>query len=78
MRSPCSATPSTGIRDLRVAVDYELGGSLDHPLAFLRRVFGIAVPDAVLDASSPLRTSRRRDWGWQLGVLFDFIEPCPL
>ena len=65
-------------RVLRVAVDYELGGSLYYPLAFLRRVFGIAVPDAVLDASSPLRTSRRRDWGWQLGVLFDFIEPCPL
>ncbi|HTU45724.1 MAG TPA: nucleotidyltransferase family protein [Bryobacteraceae bacterium] len=62
----------------RLAVDYELGASLYYPLAFLRRAFGAAVPDAVLEASSPLKTPRGRDWGWQLGVLFDFMEPWPL
>jgi hypothetical protein len=63
---------------MRMATDYQLGASLFYPLAFLQRTFGAAVPDAVLEATSPLKTPRRRDWGWQLGVLFDFIEPLPL
>jgi hypothetical protein len=63
---------------MRVATDNQLGASLFYPLAFLQRTFGAAVPEAVLEATSPLKTPRRRDWGWQLGVLFDFIEPLPL
>lgn len=62
----------------RAAADHHLGAALFYPLAFLKRAFGVDVPDAVLEASSPLTTPRRRDWGWQLGVLFDFIEPLPL
>jgi hypothetical protein len=62
----------------RIAIDYKLGASLYYPLAFLQRALGAPVPDSVIDAASPLRNARHGDWGWQLGVLFDFIEPWPL
>ena len=37
-----------------------------------------AIPGEVLAATDPRTTSRRSDWGWQLGPLFDFVEPLPL
>lgn len=63
---------------VRAAERYALGASLFYPLAFLRGAFGAAVPDEALEASLPTKTSRQRDWGWQLGVLFEFVEPMPL
>jgi hypothetical protein len=62
----------------RAAVDLDLGPSLFYPLAFLRHIIHADIPDDVLEVCSPLKTSRRRDWGWQLGSVFDFLEPCPL
>jgi hypothetical protein len=61
----------------RAAKDHELGASLYYPLAFLRGAFQLDVPGEALAASDPRLTSRRRDWGWQLGPIFDFIEPPP-
>ena len=63
---------------LRAAADYELGASLYYPLTFMERAFEVPVPAEVLRATDPRRTSRRSDWGWQLGPLLDFIEPVPL
>jgi hypothetical protein len=63
---------------LRAAADYELGAALYYPLSFMDRAFEVDVPSEVLIATDPRRTSRRSDWGWQLGPLLDFIEPVPL
>jgi len=63
---------------LRAAADHRLGAALYYPLAFVRRAFGADVPDEVLRVADPRRTSRRRDWGWQLGPLLDVIEPPPV
>jgi hypothetical protein len=60
------------------ANEYGLHSSLFYYLAFLKRVTGVDVPDRALDALSPMNGTRNRDWGWQLGPLFDFIEPCPV
>lgn len=38
---------------------------------------GRVVPADVIDAASPLRSERVHDHGWQLGRLFDCIEPSP-
>ncbi len=38
---------------------------------------GTFVPADLLESASPLRGARRRDYGWQLGKLFDFIEESP-
>jgi hypothetical protein len=55
-----------------------LGASLFYPLAFLQQGLGVEVPSSVLHACSPRRTTRMLDWGWQLGKLFDFVEPFPI
>ncbi len=58
---------------------YLLHPSLYYYLSFMNWLGeGRLVPADVLEAVSPLRGPRRRDWGWQLGVLFDELEPFPL
>jgi hypothetical protein len=57
---------------------YLLHPSLYYYLSFMNWLGeGKLVPADVLDALSPARGPRRRDWGWQLGVLFDAVEPPP-
>jgi hypothetical protein len=55
---------------------YELHAPLFYYLNFLRSL-GACVPEAVLAETSPLRSERLRDFGWQLGKLFDVLEPSP-
>ena len=63
---------------VRAVTEHRLGSALYYYLSTLRRTFGADVPDEVLRATHPLHTPRLRDWGWQLGVLFDFMEPEPV
>ena len=45
--------------------------SLYYYFAFLSWLAPGTIPPDVLEQLSPLHTKRLRDWGWQLGVLFD-------
>lgn len=57
---------------------YNLHPGLFYYLSFLDAVVGgEGVPKSVLDALNPTRGTRDKDWGWQLGTLFDAIEPLP-
>jgi hypothetical protein len=62
---------------LRAAHKYELRASLFYFLSFMSSLAGGTVPAEVLDELSPLNGTRMRDWGWQLGKLFDFLEEFP-
>jgi hypothetical protein len=57
--------------------DYGLGPMLYYYLGFAARL-GAPVPPSLLDALDPRRVRYERDFGWQLGPLFDLIEPFPL
>ena len=48
-----------------------------YPLAFLHSIEPSRVPEAALSKLRPVEGRRGRDYGWQLGKLFDFIEPLP-
>jgi hypothetical protein len=63
---------------LDAAREYELRPALFYYLTFADRLFesGI-IPAPTLAELDPRRGSRLRDWGWQLGALFDAIEPMP-
>jgi len=63
---------------LHAATEQDLHPSLFYYLSFLHRVADLPVPIEILDRMSPLRGVRFRDWGWQLGRLLDFVEPCPI
>lgn len=62
---------------LDAASEYGLHSSLYYYLRFLHSVLGDGVPQHVLENLSPQRGPRLRDWGWQLGPLFDFVEEEP-
>ncbi len=62
----------------RVAHELSLGPTLYYFLAFCARLAPGRVPDSTLAAVQRSTTSRVRDWGWQLGKLFDFEEKFPL
>jgi len=63
---------------LRNSSKYELGPALFYFFSFMDHLAGNVVPAEVLSELSPLKTARMRDSGWQLGKLFDFVEPFPL
>ncbi|HEV3078071.1 MAG TPA: hypothetical protein VHB47_26900, partial [Thermoanaerobaculia bacterium] len=65
-------------RIVHVANKYQLEPALFYFLSFLERVVGPQAPIEALKELSPLRRKQYRDWGWQLGTLFDFVEPLPL
>ncbi len=57
---------------------YLLHPALYYYLSFMNWLGdGRLVPDPVLESLSPRLGPRRRDWGWQLGVLFGGVEPPP-
>ena len=62
---------------LRAAHKYELRASLFYFLSFMSTLAGGTIPAEVLNELSPLNGTRMRDWGWQLGKLFDFVEDFP-
>jgi putative nucleotidyltransferase-like protein len=62
---------------LRAANKYQLRASLFYFLSFMSSLAGGAVPADVLSELSPLKGTRMRDWGWQLGKLFSFVEDFP-
>lgn len=63
----------------QVGVEQELHCSLFYPLRTLQLILGEEyVPANVLRDLAPDACSRIRDWGWQLGKLFDVVEPFPL
>jgi len=61
----------------KVAAELCLGPTLWYFLAFCSELAPGAVPPTTLDAIDATTTSRVRDWGWQLGKLFDFRETFP-
>jgi Uncharacterised nucleotidyltransferase len=62
---------------LRAARKYELRSSLFYYLSFMSFLAGNPLPEEVGYELSPLRGPRLRDWGWQLGKLFESIEVFP-
>jgi Uncharacterised nucleotidyltransferase len=60
-----------------MAAAHELRPALFYFLSFLDDLAGHVIDRGVLDALSPQRGLRYRDWGWQLGKLFDTVEPPP-
>jgi hypothetical protein len=60
------------------AIEYDIAPSLFYFLSFVARFDGVHVPDAVLEQLNPIGKGRLRDWGWQLGCLFEFVERYPL
>jgi hypothetical protein len=64
---------------LAAAANYHARIPLYYYLEFLDRLAGRgAVPPEVCSALHPLRGARGRDWGWQLGSLFDTVDPFPI
>lgn len=62
---------------MRANATHRLGAVLFYFLAFLNDLLQGVVPPEVLSECSPVHTRRRQDWGWQLGKLFDFVDPLP-
>jgi hypothetical protein len=58
--------------------NYEIRPAVYYHLHFLNRLLDGPVPVQVLERLQPTRGSRLRDWGWQLGKLFDFVEREPI
>ncbi|UQE03632.1 nucleotidyltransferase family protein [Bradyrhizobium japonicum] len=63
---------------LGAAVEYDLAPSLFYFLSFVARFDGVHVPADLLEKLTPIGKRRQRDWGWQLGCLFEFVEGYPL
>ncbi len=63
-------------RFVQAVKDQSLHASAYYYSAFLNRLLNV-VPDEVLREISPIDSPRKRDWGWQLGVLFDWVDPMP-
>lgn len=60
-----------------VAEELKLGPTLYYFLTLCDRINPGIIPEQTIEKLSPERNSRIRDWGWQLGKLFDFIEDFP-
>lgn len=61
---------------LAIAREYELHAALYYYFHFLAFLGG-PIPAGVLEQLSPRHSRRLRDWGWQLSVLFDWVDPAP-
>lgn len=56
----------------------EVEAAVFYLLSFFRALLGpTVVPQYVINQLSPTKIDRTRDWGWQLGKLFGFVEPMP-
>jgi hypothetical protein len=64
-------------RVLTAASEYSLHPSLYYYLYFLNKITSARVPSEVLNELFPVSKVRLRDWGWQIGKLFDGVEPWP-
>lgn len=62
---------------IRVAEEYELRPALFYYFSFLNQLSGNSIPEDVIRSLSPTNGSRLRDWGWQLGPIFDLVESYP-
>jgi hypothetical protein len=63
---------------LITASELEIRPALFYYLSFAEKLLESPVlPPEALSSLDPRAGSRLRDWGWQLAVLFDEIEPCP-
>jgi hypothetical protein len=63
---------------LGAAEEYELRPALYYLFSFVSALGAAPIPSDVLAALSPLCGSRVGDWGWQIGRLFEVVDPCPL
>ncbi len=64
-------------RFLELTREFATYAACYYPLAFLRSIEPSRISEAVLTELRPAEGRRGRDYGWQLGKLFDFIEPLP-
>jgi hypothetical protein len=62
----------------KVAAELELGATLYYYLATLDRLAPGYVPGELLHCLHPSRSSRARDWGWQLASTLGLVDPFPL
>lgn len=62
---------------IAAARSYEIRSALYYPLRLLVFLVDNPVPPDALEELSPIRGSRMRDFGWQIGKLFYFVEPPP-
>ena len=62
---------------LNRALELENAPALFYPLSLLGQWLPGSVPQELLVSLDPTAHSRDRDFGWQLGKLFDFVEDCP-
>lgn len=60
---------------LRAANDFGLRASLYYPLLVAEQLGALRIPREVVELLSPRTNARLSDHGWQLGKLFDFVEP---
>jgi hypothetical protein len=63
---------------LRNAQEHRAIAACYYWLTFFQRIAPGAVPSVVLDELRRHRHESPRDWGWQLGPLFDIEEPFPV
>jgi hypothetical protein len=63
---------------MSTARDLDLSASLYYPLRILEMLTQVPVPTDVLSSVNPRYLGAERDFGWQLGPLFGFIEEFPL
>jgi hypothetical protein len=61
----------------QVAAELSLGTSLYYYLQFADWLAPGHVPAELLHSLHPTRSSRLRDWGWQLNKLLDDVDPFP-
>jgi hypothetical protein len=62
----------------KVAAELELGATLYYYLATLDRLAPGHVPRELLHGLHPSRSSRARDWGWQLSGTLGLVDPFPV
>lgn len=62
---------------VRCACRFRAAPPLYYTLGLIARLRDKLVPGEVLEGLDPARADRTCDVGWQVGLLFDFIEPCP-
>jgi len=62
---------------LRATREDGLSSSVYYYFVFLNHLTNSLIPTEVIAELDPARSPRLRDWGWQLGQLFEFIENFP-
>jgi len=62
---------------LKTADELDLHCSLYYMLELIDYCVPGLVPGYVRQSVNPATRPRARDWGWQIGKLFGFVEPIP-